>query len=287
MLSPPASDIPTAAAPDQAAQSAMIARAVDYDTHQYAILPKLSAEKVTTRYQNGVEYIQTNSGAGSNFANGSLELKPVNPYLRMIGQHTTEVQSEGGIELPPAKTKAVDPGSQNGQVSQGGAGMVLGAILMDAAKGKITWLRWETVNDKQTAVFGFAVDKKQSHYTVNYCCFPVRENIGAATGITPAGSVTTFKAFSAKPGYHGELFIDPETGTIVRLITQAELKPTDLVHFEDMRTDYGQVDIGGKQYIVPVKSIVLTEVVPNGDSYVKYSVRRTFFDVDYKSYQLR
>jgi len=47
------------------------------------------------------------------------------------------------------------------------------------------------------------------------------------------------------------------------------------------------VEIAGKSYIVRVKSTILTEVVPNGDSYIKYSVRRTLFDVDYKNYQLR
>ena len=141
--------------------------------------------------------------------------------------------------------------------------------------------------EKKSAVFAFAVDKKQSSYTVDYCCFPIRENMGGHTYGSNQGTSVSFKPFTAKPGYHGELFIDADTGTIVRLITKAELKPSDLVHQEDTRIDYGAVEIAGKSYIVPVKSTILTEVVPNGDSYIKYSVRRTLFDVDYKNYQLR
>ena len=287
LLPPPASDLPAIAAPDLSTQAALIAKAVDYDVHTYANLPALSADKTTTRYQNGVEYVQTNSGAGSNFANGSLELKPVNPYLRLMGQYSSRVAFEQGVELPPAKTKAVDPASPYGQSSQGGNGLILGQVLIDAAKGKMNWLRWQTVNGKKTAVFAFSVDKKQSSYTVNYCCFPIRENTGGHTYGANQGTSVSFKPFTAKPAYHGELFIDAETGAIVRLITKVELKPTDLVHQEDTRVDYGAVEIGGKTYIVPVKSTILTEVVPNGDSYIKYSVRRTLFDVDYKNYQLR
>jgi len=292
MLPPPPSDIPSTATPDAAAQAAIIAKAVDYDTKQYAVLPKLSAEKQTIRYQDGVDYTVTNSGQGGSFAGGSLEVKPSSFYIRMVGQSTTAVQSEGGVDIAPAKTKAIDPASQNGQVSQGGAGMVLGAVLMDAAKGKITWLRWQFLNGKQVAVFAFAVDKKQSHYTVNYCCFPETNNIGAghnASGgsIGTPGTSVTYHPYTAKPGYHGELYIDPDTGAIMRLVTQAEMKPTDLVHFENVRTDYGPVDIGGKKLIVPVKVVIQAEVVPNGDSYVKYSTRRTYFDVNYKNYELR
>lgn len=287
LLPPPASDLPAIAAPDAATQAALLAKAIDYDVHTYAALPALEADKTTTRYQNGVEYVQTNSGAGSNFAGGSLELRPVNPYFRLLGQYSSRVAFDRGVELPPAKTKAIDPASPYGQSSQGGAGLILGGVLIDAAKGKITWLRWQTVNGKKTAVFAFAVDKKQSNYTVNYCCFPIRENLGGHTYGANQGTSVSFKPFTAKPGYHGELFIDAETGAIVRLITKAELKPTDLVHQEDTRIDYGAVEIAGKTYIVPVKSTILTEVVPNGDSYVKYSVRRALFDVDYKNYQLR
>jgi hypothetical protein len=173
---------------------------------------------------------------------------------------------------------------------------VLGIILFDAAKGQMSWTRWEMVDGRKTAVFAFSVDKKQSHYKVNYCCFPVMENVGGAGSVNatsnmpaimaqPGGIDTSFRPFTAAPGYHGELFVDAETGTIVRLITRADLKPSDLVQQEDIRVDYGPVEVEGKRYIVPVKSVILTRVVPNGDAFVKYSTRRTLFDVTYQHYR--
>jgi hypothetical protein len=302
LLPPPATDLPTAAAPDAAAQAAIMAKAVDYASKVYAHLPKMTANKTTIRYQNGVNYVATDSGTGSNMAGGNLTVRPEDQFVRMLGQNTTEVQSDGGIEVPPAKVKQSDPASQNGQVSQGGAGLVLGLVLTDAAKGKLNWLRWQTVDGKQVAVFAFDVPKKQSQYKLDYCCFPERSNVGSAVPMggsglagasatgnisSPHGSSVTWHNFKATPGYKGEIFIDPETGTILRLITEAELKPSDLVHREDIRVDYGQVDVDGKPYIVPVKSFVLTEVVPNGDSFVKFSTRLTLFEVEYSNYALK
>jgi hypothetical protein len=96
---------------------------------------------------------------------------------------------------------------------------------------------------------------------------------------------TTWKDFKTVAGYHGEFFVDPETGVIVRVITQAELKPTDFVHQEQMRIDYGPVQIDGKTCFVPVSSMTFNEVVPNGDNYAaRYSVRHTLFLVTYDGY---
>jgi hypothetical protein len=297
LLPPPPSDLPSDPAPDHPTQAAIMAKAVDYAAHQYAHLPKLIADKQTIRFQNGVTQLHTDSGTTSNFASGDpSSSNVVNQYLLLLGAHTTTVQSENGIEVPPPIVKQKDPASQNGQVSQGGAGLVLGIILVDAAKGEMSWLRWQTIDGRKVAVFAFSVNKKQSHYKINYCCFPVMENVGSSGAVNqnpmmpaitaqPGGTSTSFKSFTAAPGYHGELYVDPETGTILRLITKAELKPTDPVQQEDIRVDYAPVDIAGKQYVVPVKSSILTEVAPYGDSYMKYTTRRTLFDVTYQNYR--
>lgn len=294
-LPPPPSDLPSDPAPDHATQAAIMARALDYVMHQYAHLPKLTADKQTIRFQNGIDHIHTNSSTTSNFSGGDPGMNAENPYLLMLGAHTTTALSENGIEIPPP-VKQKDPAGQNGQISQGGPGPVLGVILVDAAKGDLAFLRWEMVNDRKVAVFSFSVNKKISHYKVSYCCFPVMENIGGAGSINaspnmpsmmaqPGGTNTNFKSFSANPGYHGLIFVDPDSGTIVRLITKADLKSTDPVQQEDVRIDYGPAEIDGTRFIVPVASTILTQVAPNGDAYVKYTLRRTLFDVTYQNYR--
>ena len=201
-----------------------MAKAVDYASHQYAHLPKLIADKQTIRFQNGVTQLHTDSATTSNFASGDpSSSNVVNQYLLLLGAHTTTVQSENGIEVPPPVVKQKDPASQNGQVSQGGAGLVLGIILVDAAKGEMSWLRWQTIDGKKTAVFAFSVNKKQSHYKINYCCFPVMENIGSSGSVgksammptiasQPGGISTSFKSFTAAPGYRGSGWRDRDQG---------------------------------------------------------------------------
>ena len=81
-----------------------------------------------------------------------------------------------------------------------------------------------------------------------------------------------------------KIFVDPDTGVVLRLVTVAEFKNTDVVHVEDQRIDYLPVDVGGKSLVLPSKSIVNTEVVPNGDSgrRVNSSIRHTLFTSEYK-----
>jgi hypothetical protein len=290
ILPPPPADLPATPAPDLAMQKDILAKAVDYVTMTYMQNPHLTAYKTTARFQDGVESIRTNSGMTSNMPNIGNAWELPNMFMRFLGTHSDVVESNKGVEQPPDQKVKV-PWGQNGQVSEGGLGPVLSIILQEAAAGgKLNWLRWETVNGHQAAVFSFLVDKKKSHYEVNYCCFPVTEDAGRM-GYEGTGANfqtgTDWKAFKVTVSYRGEFFIDPQTGTVVRVVTQAGLKPTDFVHQEDMRIDYGAVVVDGKPLVVPVDSYTLTEVVPNGDNYAaRYSVRHTLFSVTYQNYHL-
>src|SRR5450755_4357251 len=140
LLPPPTADLPAAPAPDQKTQVAIMGRAVTYITMQFAHLPRFTADKETTRFQNGQDIVRAATSVGGQSAHSDLGFTPINPYFRLLGSHTTPVVVGGGVELPPAKQKKGDPAGQNGQISQGGAGPVLGVILMDAAaSAKIVW----------------------------------------------------------------------------------------------------------------------------------------------------
>ena len=289
VLAPPHSELPNTAAPDVATQKAILARAVDYVTKVYMQNPHLVASRATSRYQDGVENIHTNSGVSNNMATAGNAWQPVNMIIRFVGSHNDMVESEKGVELTQA-TKQKQPWGQNGQISEGGPGPVLSVILQEAADaGTLNWRRWQVIGGHNVAVFSFAVPKKKSHYEVHYCCFPITEDTGRL-GYEGTGANlqynTTWKDFKSVVGYHGEFFVEPESGAIVRVVTQAELKPTDFVHQEDMRIDYGAVPVGGKPAILPVESFISNEVVPNGDSYgARYTIRHTLFHVTYGNYQ--
>lgn len=300
VLPPPASDIPTAPAPDAAAQKAILDKAVDYASKTYGQLPTVTATKTTIRFQDNVSAMAASSGMHSG-ATASADTDPslanAAQFVHYINTSQTPVNIHNGIEDNPLANDKTKWGA-NGYIALMGNGPALGNIVSEAqSDGKISFVRWETLNGKTSAVFSFSVDKKKSHYAVNYCCFPDLDQAGmlsysarsASSGPSAHGNLQTttdWKNYKATVPYHGEIFVDPDSGIVVRLITQAEFKNTDVVHVEDQRIDYLPVAVGGKTLVLPSKAIINTEVVPNGDSGGgKFILRHTFFTSEYKGYQ--
>jgi hypothetical protein len=303
-LPAPALDQPSTPAPDAALQTEILARVARYASTSYAQLPRLTATKITARFQDNVEAVPTTSGmsfSAKGVSVGSL-LVTANRFVHFIRSSASRVVSQGGAEILP-KTKDKTPWGANGLIALEGQPPVLSNVLKEAQEsGQLTFLRWETVAGKTTAVFRYAVDRKQTHYAVNYCCFPDVEQIGTArfgnagqtmtaagSGVNAGGNVQTlanWKPWKDTVPYHGELFVDPETGIVLRLILEADFKTSDVVHQEDNRIDYGPVTVGGKPLVVPLRSIVVTEIVQNGDSQAGggYNTRHVLLTSEYKGY---
>jgi hypothetical protein len=70
------------------------------------------------------------------------------------------------------------------------------------------------------------------------------------------------------PRYLGELAIDPGTGAILRLTMEAELgwirepnlNPVLPAKGAAMMVEYGPVEIGGRKYVCPLRSVVIMRV---------------------------
>src|SRR4051794_8090955 len=174
VLPPPASDIPTTPAPDAAAQKALLDKVSDYAAKTYSQLPALTATKTTVRFQDNIEAPGSNSGmvgGAKEVTTGSGFVSPTQ-YIRYIGSTESHADTINGVEKPLVKEKGARWGA-NGQIALFGTEANLTAVLRDAQdSGGFTFTRWETINGKSAAVFSFAVQKKKSHYAVDYCCFP-------------------------------------------------------------------------------------------------------------------
>jgi hypothetical protein len=300
VLAPPATDIPTTPAPDAATQKAILDKVADYTAKMYSQLPALTATKTTVRFQDNVEAPGSNSGmqgGAKEVTTGAGFMSPLQ-YIRYIGSTESKAESSNGVEKPQVKEKGARWGA-NGQIVLLGTEPNLASVLKDAQdSGGLTFVRWETINGKAAAVFSYSVQKKKSHYAVDYCCFPDVSATGKAqfsSAALGAGGATgnfqtatdwhDFKANGVP--YHGELFVDPDTGIVVRLISIAEFKNSDVVHQEDQRIDYLPVKVGDKDMVLPVRKMINTEVVPTGDSGSagKYTTRRTMLTSEYKDFQ--
>ena len=305
VLAPPAADIPKDPAPDAAAQKVMLDKMSDYVSKTYAQLPAMVATKTTVRFQDNVEAPAPSGGmvgGGGEVTTGSLIVSP-SQFIRYLGSTESKAESANGVEKPAVKEKGARWGA-NGRIALFGPEPNLISVAREAQdSGSLKFLRWEMINGKTAAVFSFAVDKKKSHYVVDYCCFPDVDASGKTSmggelgkqlgGAAAAGgsfqTSTEWHNFTAKNlPYHGELFVNPETGIVVRMVTSADFKKSELVHLEDRRVDYLPTTVGDKQLIVPVQTMINTEVVPTGDSGTagKYATRRTMLTSAYKDFQL-
>ncbi|MGH9604989.1 MAG: VWA domain-containing protein [Terracidiphilus sp.] len=230
-------DLPPAEILDQPAptieqQRAIVARSVDYVAAMLRRLPNLFARRDTIRYEDTPPGLQVRNTASS--SGTFMSYQPLHPVSRSVAT----VLYRDGQEIVQAGA-----GQQGGSTSEtaglstfGEFGPIFPAVYGDLPKGNLRWSHWEQGATSLEAVFRFDVPKAESHYLVRYCC------IGG-------------RVFQQFPAYHGELTIDPSNGTILRVTLIASLNKDDPVTQAELMVEYGPVELGGKKYFCPVRSI--------------------------------
>ena len=117
------------------------------------------------------------------------------------------------------------------------------------SRSDVSWSRWEQDAAGRIAVFQFHTSTGSPTIRLKASLFPYGAKI-------------------ASP-FRGEIAVDPATGTILRLQTQADLPGFAPVSRSDMMVIYGPVEIDGRRYIVPLRSISVMTVrtVPTLDEW--------------------
>lgn len=225
----PANEIPVTAAPDAAAQRQIMSLVVDYVAKTVHQMPNFMASRETHSFQDRPEGLFTH--------------RP----LHLVGQTSAAVIYKDGreVEAPAGERKkgaAETKGRVAGLVSRGEFGPILSTVLLDAARSTLAWSHWESGPERPVAVFRYTVPRKQSHYEVRL-------------GIDP----NFLWDFHELSGYHGEMAIDPESGAILRVTALADLAPEEPVVRASIMVEYGPVEIGGKSYICPLRSVALAQ----------------------------
>lgn len=236
-LEAPAGDIAASPAPSVDDQKRMLAQVVGYVAKTIPQLPNFVATRETTRFEDTPQYYSS-----------TRALIPYQP-MHYVGASQTEAVYRDGHEVADTGTKKGKDAQLGGGLTTWGVfGPILGTVLVDAARSKLAWSHWERGETGNVAVFAFDVPRQNSHYEVNYCCVATES----------ATVVAETHPFQQIVGYSGEMAIDPTTGAIVRLKTEADLKATDPVVRAAILVEYGAVEIGGRSYICPVRSISIT-----------------------------
>ena len=201
--------------------------AVGYVTRTIPQLPNFFATR-ETKYFEDTPLVQRSTD--------SVAYQP----LHFVRASSETVLYRNGLETvdagPAKKTVAMEPGLS----TWGVFGPILGTVLVDAARSKLVWSHWENGANGTEAVFSYEVPKEKSHYEVNYCCTPTSDL--ASDNLAP---------FHQLSGYHGEITINPQDRTVVRLSVEASLTAADPITRAALVVEYGSVAIGGKSYFCP------------------------------------
>jgi hypothetical protein len=245
LLAPPAGELPADAKPDIATQRTMINAALTYVAGTLHHLPDFLATRATLSFDDSPLVV-----GHSGFA-PRADLHQVGTFSRDITYRNGREVFDSADAATGSKHKAA-PGPP-GLSSWGEFGPVLAIVLTDSIKGRVTWSRWERTSAGQVAVFHFTVPKEASHYAVDFCCaWKSMDDLGVSD---PANKPL---AYHDTPGYHGELYLDPANGAILRIALEAELKDSDLITRAAVSVQYGKVEIGGNSYLCPVRSVAIS-----------------------------
>lgn len=230
----PPNDIPATAAPDAATQRRILSLTVEYLGKTLPMLPNLFAARDTMRFETHPSQFQ-----------GTL---PSDNPLREVSKSRVTVLYRDGREFVDAGADKVKKplAPDKGLTTWGEFGPILGTVLIDAARSRLSWSHWELAAGGPQAVFRYTVPKEKSHYDVRFCC--VAESYGFDISI-----------LTQRVGYHGEISVDPDSGTILRLTVLADLVPLNPIALAAVAVEYAPVEIGGRTYYCPAKGIALAE----------------------------
>jgi hypothetical protein len=241
-LDPPAAEILSDPAPDLDTQRQMMSRTVNYLKEVIPKLPDFFAIRTT------IEYQQPSPQKGDTWKTALADQS-----LREAVTEKATLRYWNGHEQQDAEKKKGSPNARKKDLNFIGVfGPILGSVLVDATRGdsRLIWGHWVKGEQRREAVFRYIVRAENPHYNVTHCCL-----VGGST-------------FLASPRYLGELVIDPGTGAVLRLTMESEpgwirepnLNPVLPVKGAAMMVEYGPVEIGGKRYICPQRSVVVMRV---------------------------
>jgi hypothetical protein len=236
----------------------MIEAARTYVAKTLPQLPDLSAVRTTDRYDDRPQVVKQGGW-------------PVRAGLHRISTATQEIsvfQERTNASNTAASTRGQE---QSVLISGGEFGSTLSMILTDSVKGKVNWSHWEQAAAGPVAVFHYSVPGSASHFEI-INSLPRQASLegtsnprvgsNAGSGIEVTTNIrSNTSTFITRPGYHGSLWVDPATGSVLRTTIEADPKGSSEFKRAAILVEYGPVQIGESQFICPVRSLALSMAV--------------------------
>jgi hypothetical protein len=276
-LDPPVDDVEPSPVPDVPTQERMLRLAVEYVNTTMTRMPNFYATRSTQHFEDqpaqqadtlavtgrGAQAIQSMvSGSDANY----VPLHKTDTFNTTVTYQNGYEVTGAQAEQTPLKVRAAA-----GLTTGGEFGPMLSGVMRDAIHNQIKWGYWERGTDSPIAVFTYAVPLGKSNYAV---------------GVPNMGSVKW-----VYPSYHGEIAVDPATGSVLRLTVVAELPAPHERTKVAIAVEDGLVMIGNRSYICPIRGVAYSQV-PVTDDASKADVATAkpletqLNDVTFKNYHL-
>jgi hypothetical protein len=268
-LKTPAMDLLRIAPPDNDTQERMLTIASGYVKTTMTHLPDLSATRQTTHFDDVAA-----AGAPAEWHIGPVGIpagKNDSRPLHSTGASTSTVTYREGKVTPTSAEGTNGPGSQPqaGMTTSGEFGPLLAIVVGDALQNHVAWSHWEQSFDEPMAILSYSVPEDHSNFPVHI----------------PAGSKTQ----DLYPAYHGEIAIDPATGSVLRFTVVADMTGTYQSVLAAIAIEYAQVAIGDQTCLCPVHGVALSRIPAPGAAPDEHngttSLQTQLNDVEFTGYR--
>jgi VWFA-related protein len=239
-LAPPADEIVNRPRPSVEEQRAILRRSFDYLQNAIPKLPDFYALRNTVRFEDPLER-----------DNETWKMPLQDETLHFAtGEHATVLYRNGHEVVEKKKKLGKGPVARGvrarGLETRGTFGPILAYMLTAAATrpGILSWKRWERGKYGDLAVFSYRAVSTNIAPELTFCCLPEGD------GTTP---------YQNKADTYGEFALNPDTGAIMRIVINADLDeerdPDVPLIRSQVMVEYGPVELGGKTYICPQRSV--------------------------------
>lgn len=121
-----------------------------------------------------------------------------------------------------------------GTTSTGEFGSMLREIFEERSQTRFSWSRWATLRKKRAYVFAFRIAQPNSQWHISY-----------------------ERKMDIIAGYRGEIFVERDTGMVLRIVAEAEdIPPSFPVRAARTLLDYDYSKIGDRDYLLPLRAEV-------------------------------
>lgn len=244
----PVSDISPDPPPGLPAEGKIFGAALVYANKTIRNLPNLMATRQTLHFEASPDEVMEqaeNANAAANFAGGILSLGKPSPSMESVNTLPLQLTEKVSAPVTYRDGKEVRSGGGHGGkhnlglTTTGEFGPILTIVLGDAIHGRILWDYWQQQGGTRLAVFRYQVPAEKSHYLVQF----------------PSGHTIA----RTWPAYHGEIAVDPATGTIERISILSEASPPFQNAGTGILVEYGAVVLGGRSTICPLHGVAISK----------------------------